>query len=268
MPKWVGFDMDECIGSVMPLYAFVKHLPKGKAIDTMKSSLYASERMKTTWLIRPAIYDALEMLYRAYKSGEVYGAFIFSNNGSQELVNFIADFLNGWMVRRFSDYSRPPIFKMAVHRTSRFRTPGSLDKSYNEVQRALAGHGLPLLESERDLLFFDDMVHVLTDEIRDYVQVRAYMNHCPLEKVIGALADCEAVVGSEAWGRILEKARYYEKEYHGGDYISTPPTVAQNIMDKHMFTVAFRRFLGRGGRTGRATRRRRQKVRKNTLRHK
>lgn len=266
MPKWVGFDMDECIGSVMPLYAFVKYLPNGKAIDVLKSSLYASEQMKKTWLLRPVIYDALEMLYKAYKSGEIYGAFIFSNNGSQKLVNFIAEFLNYCMAQQFSDYTRPLIFQMAVCRYSPTRPPGSLEKSYSEVQRALAGNGLPLLDSERDLLFFDDMAHVLTSEIRNYVQVRAYMNRCPLETVIAALSDCEAVVGSDDWAKILAKARYYEKDSNDEVYISTPPIVGQSIMDKYMFSTAFRRFLGRGG--GAKTRRRRRKVRKNTLRHK
>ena len=265
MPKWVGFDMDECIGSVMSLYAFVKHLPA----ETMKDALLVSEAAHSTWLIRPAMYYAMDILYRAWINGAVQGAFILSNNGSQDLVNFVADYLNSYMARRYG-VREAKVFKMGVCRSSPVRTPGSLDKSYNEVQRALSGHGLPLLTSERDLLFFDDMVHVLTGEIRDYVQVRAYYNHCPLERVIAALNVCEAKVGKDAWNRIIEKARYYEKAHDGGMYKSTPPTPVENAFDRHMFLQAFRRFLGHeypSRRTGK-TRRHRPKARKNTLRHK
>ncbi len=258
--------MDECIGSVMPLYAFVKYLPAA-AHGILKEALFKSEMEHATWLIRPAIYNTLDILYRAYKSGAIVGAFIFSNNGSQELVNFIAGYLNEYMGKRFFD-TDIKIFKMGVHRTSPLRTPGSLDKSVSEVQRALSGYGLPLLTSERDLLFFDDMVHVLTSEIRDYVQVRPYYNHCPIERVIAALAPCEESVGKVFWEKIVAKARHYENDHDGRLYKSTPPTASENIMDRYVFSQAFRRFLGhdypvmhRG-----KTRRSRRKARKNTLR--
>lgn len=262
-PRWVGFDMDECIGSVMPLYAFIKHLPAKAMID----ALLASEAAHDTWLIRPAIYYTLDILYRAWINGAIYGAFVFSNNGSQELVNFIADYLNTYMMRRYGLLDAK-VFKMAVCRSSPARTPGSLDKSYSEVQRLLSGHGLPMLTSERDLLFFDDMVHVLTSEIHDYVQVRPYYNHCPTDRVISALASCEALVGKETWDKIVARARHYEKTESSELYKSTPPTPSENAFDRHMFLQAFRRFLGHDyplKRRGK-TRRHRLKARKNTLR--
>jgi hypothetical protein len=263
MPKWVGFDMDECIGSVMPLYAFVKHLPA----EALINALLASEAARSTWLIRPATYYAVDILYRAWINGKVYGAFIFSNNGSQDLVNFVADYLNTYMARRYG-VREAKVFKMGVCRGSPARTPGSLDKSFSEVQRALSAYGLPLLTSERDLLFFDDMVHVLTGEIRDYVQVRPYYNHCPIERVIVALMPCESAVGKESWDKIIAKARHYEKTESGGLNKTTPPTPAENIQDRYIFSQAFRRFLGHDYPSQRAgkTRRHRPRARKNTLR--
>lgn len=260
MPKWVGFDMDECIGSVMPLYAFVTMMPAAQTM--MKECLCVSENMMRTWLIRPAIYKALEHLYKAHRSGAIYGAFIFSNNGSEELVHFLGDYLNYWMARRFSDPRRPIIFKMAVSRSSPLRTPGSLDKSYSEVQRALAGKGLPLCSSQRDLLFFDDMVHILTGEIKDYVQVRPYYNLCPMDNVIGALSACEMIAGPAKWAAIVSRARAFEKTDRSREYVSTPPTFEENIMDTKMFNAAFRRFLGVSG--GAKSRRRKGDPRKNT----
>ncbi len=265
--------MDECIGSLMPLYAFVTGMPEGAARNALKNVLYASERLKTTWLIRPAMYTACEMLYNAHKAGAIYGAFIFSNNSSQGLVDFVADFLNGWMTRRFSDYKRLSVFKIGVCRGSPLRSAGSLEKSISEIQRVLAGRGLPLLTDVNDLMFFDDLVHTLTAEIPNYVQVRPYMNYCPLDRVITALSECEATVGKEAWSAIVEKARRYDAEDRGREYLTTPPTVRETIADEEMFRQAFRRFLGpgygaRGGGARRRTRKRRQPVRKNTLRHK
>ena len=273
MPKWVGFDMDECIGSVMPLYAFVSELTAGVPRDTMKHALYASERMRTTWLIRPAMYYACELLYTTFKQGGIYGAFIFSNNSSQKLVDFIAEYLNGWMARRFSDYNRPQIFKMAVCRGSPLRPHGSLEKSVMEIQRSLAGSGLPMLENYTDLMFFDDMVHVLAGEIPNYVQVKPYVNCCPLDRVVLALAECEKTVGAEKWESILTKARSYDTEDRQEGCSKIPPYEKDILADRHMFLNAFRSFLGdgflKGGRRRTKTRRRRSrsKVRKNTLRH-
>jgi hypothetical protein len=274
MVRWVGFDMDECIGSVMPLYAFVTKLPKayaaagntGNVFEDMKNALYFSENAKETWLIRPAFYDALSLLYRAYKGGMIYGAFIFSNNGSQELVDFLVYYCNGWMARKFHDLDRPSIFKMGVCRGSPLRSPGSLVKSYAEIQGALARKGLPLITAGSDLLFFDDMVHVLTSEIRDYVQVRPYVNLCPLDRVVSALSGLERNVGAEAWAAIVKLARHYAVEDSSSHYAKIPPTLKETIVDRIMFYQTLKNFLGmRAGALGKHTRKVRC-ARKNTLR--
>ena len=248
--KWIGFDMDECIGSVMNLYTFIHELPVAykaaggkdstQMYNAIKNGLYLSERMKDTWVLRPAMYDALAKLYDAHKSGLFYGAFVFSNNSSQELVNFVAYYCNAYIWRRFADYTYPVIFKMGVCRQSPSRS--TTDKTVLEIQRALSAHGLPLLTNARDLLFFDDQEHVLAGEISHYVRVRPYYNYCPVSRIADALKDCAKLVGAEAWERLLKKAAAEERiEPH---YVTIPPNVKEYYLDRQMFLNAFRSFLG------------------------
>lgn len=249
MVKWVGFDMDECVGSLMPLFAFVTTLPEKKYLNILANILIKSENTKRTWLVRPAMYDCMELLYKAYKSGNIYGAFIFSNNGSQELVDFIAIYLNTWMASKHIESRVVNIFKMAICRSSPIRTPGSLEKSFSEVQRTLIGYKLPTLSGPRDLLFFDDMAHVLTNEISNYVKVRPYYNRCPIEKVIDGLSDFRYYVSDKAWADICFKARHFAAADDGRVYVRTPPVVSEYLIDRSMFQKAFRRFLVQGSRS-------------------
>lgn len=242
MTKWVGFDMDECIGSVMPLYAFVTKLPK--AHEAIINALYVSENEKYTWLVRPAFYDTLIMLYNVYKNGTITGAFIFSNNGSQELVDFMVYYCNSWIAKKLHIREVPPVFKMGVSRSSPLRSPGSLIKSLSEIQGALAKKGLPLLTSSNDLLFFDDMVHELSSEIRDYVKVRPYLNLCPLDRIVNALSDLENLVGSIAWSATVKLAYQYQSEDKDGRYIKTSPTTQETLQDILKFHQALTHFLG------------------------
>jgi hypothetical protein len=259
--KWVGFDMDECIGSVMSLYTFVVTLPRlgvpRRALhDCVKQSLYLSERAQETWLFRPAMYGALDRVYKAYKAGQIAGTFVFSNNGSADLVQFVADYCNYVMSRKHRDFSKPRIFQMAVCRGSPLRSPGSLEKSYAEIVRALGGAGLPLPSGPQDLLFFDDLPHTLQSEIPHYVQVRAYMNACPLDRVIAALEPCEEIVTPEIWGQALTMARGDDRSERREGALSIPPTVKDTRSDAEVFETAFDRFLSVTG--GGGTRRRRR----------
>lgn len=258
--KWVGFDMDECIGSVMSLYTFVVTLPrlgapKKEIHDCIKQSLYLSERAQETWLFRPAMYGALEAVYKAYKAGLIAGAFVFSNNGSADLVSFIADYCNYWMWRKHRDFRRPQIFQMAVSRGSPLRSPGSLEKSYAEVLRALGGAGLPPPSGPADLLFFDDLAHTLHTEIPHYVQVRAYMNACPLPRILEALKDCTSHVAPEVWESALKMAMANDRADRREGALSIPPTVKDTRADAVVFETAFRNFLS--GPVGGTRRRRR-----------
>jgi hypothetical protein len=255
MPKWVGFDLDECIGSVMPLYVFLigaKGLGNEREIlQQYRKSLFLSEMLKETWLLRPAMYFALRNVYNAYKSGKLYGAFIFSNNGSQELVDFIAYYCNGWMSRYFRDKKHPIIFKMAICRGSSYRPPNSLVKSYDEISNALIMNGLPPFSNKSDLLFFDDLVHVLQGEIDNYVHVRPYNNLCPIDNVINALYGSKALLGDKRWENIVSMARrFFETMKHDG-YNLNIPSDEETLQDKEVFRNAFRKFVGKKGGTRR-----------------
>jgi hypothetical protein len=228
----------------------------------VKQSLYLSERIHDTWLFRPAMYTALELVYKAYKEGKIAGAFVFSNNGSADLVQFIADYCNYWMWRKHRDYSNPRIFQLAVSRGSPLRSPGSLEKSYAEIQRSLGGADLPLPTGPQDLLFFDDMSHQLQWEIPHYVQVRAYMNACPLERVMGALKTCADFVTPDIWAHAVESAHAEDLANRRESAVSMPPTVKDTRMDTLLFETAFQHFLNPGvGGT-----RRRRRCRRSTRR--
>jgi hypothetical protein len=262
-PRWVGFDLDECIGSVMPLYAFVKEFSYN--FELLAEDLYNSEATGETWLLRPAIYDALRFLYRGVRAGKIYGAFILSNNSSKELVQFIGYYCNFWIRKKFED-APSDVFKMAIHRGSPLRSPNSLEKSLREIQRALSLARLPLLTNVRDLLFFDDMVHVLTSEIPGYVQVRPYLNTCPVSQIAQAFRQCAFYAGEARWKSLVETALQYEKSDKDSISIVTRPTLEETIADQNMFRAAFQGFFGMAA--GRRSRRLKHRARKNTLRRK
>jgi hypothetical protein len=252
----------------MPLYSFVVTLPRlagpglKKTIHAcVNQALYNSEGDKKTWLFRPAMYTALELVYRAYKEGRITGAFIFSNNGSDGLVEFVSKYCNYWMARKARDYGRPRIFQLAVSRSSPLRSPGSLEKSYAEVQRALGSAGLTLLSSPGDLLFFDDMSHVLQSEIAHYVQIRPYFNVCPIATVAEALRGCARLVSPEVWARVLEEATADDRAERRADALAKPPTEEDTRQDKAVFRGAFGSFLPTGG-----TRRRRRRTHRTATR--
>ena len=125
-----------------------------------------------------------------------------------------------------------------------------------------------MLESSADLLFFDDMVHELTSEIRNYVQVRPYVNICPLDRVISALNSVEALIGSDAWNAIVKLAGHYQAQDKGSHYLHTPPTVRETVVDKIMFYQSFMTFLGqRAGAVRKYSRRNRKSLRNRTRKH-
>jgi hypothetical protein len=187
-PRWVGFDMDECIGSVIPLYPFITVLPtlldriydeisNDAVMFHIQQKIIDSEISERTWLLRPAMRATLDHIYMLYKSNSIDGAFIFSNNGSLELVTFLCYLCDGYMWRRCNDKVKPQIFKFGAHLDSPFR--GTRDeKSMHEIQNVFRGKGL-CVPDPNNLLFFDDQIHVLAGEIKHYVRVNPYLNYTP-----------------------------------------------------------------------------------------
>ena len=233
MVRWVGFDMDLCVGSVMPLMPIVTHLrdsPFGR--DWLMKVLYKSERKYTTWFVRPALFTFLNSLACAMDSGLIEGAFLFSNNGSKELVEFMADFFNYCF--------EPPLqlFQMACYANTPARLPYGIVKNYEVIQKCLAAKGLPLCNSKNDLLFFDDLCHALQQEILHYVQVPAYVYETRKEAVLNMIHPFECVFSVQDWRNIVEQTLEMYEE--GNKQKIQPPL--EILQDKAMFRNAFAKF--------------------------
>jgi hypothetical protein len=183
--RWVGFDMDECLGSFMGLWPFCELLPK--SMNFLERSEYyqaVAERISESskhWLFRPGLDRLLTALVAAQRKGQIVGCFILSNNGSAELVEMVRLIMN----HRASRGSTPgtPLFLAGWHRFAKCRR-GNTSKEYDLIQNCLASQGLPLITGANDLLFFDDMRHLLTDQIPHYIQVQPYFNYTPVEVVM------------------------------------------------------------------------------------
>ncbi len=252
--RWVGFDMDECIGSLMPLFEYIHLLPN--CLKTQKDranlymaiahAIYGSERTGKTWLIRPAMFDALTLLWQAYSDRDIKGAFIYSNNSGAHLVQFVAFFLN-FAIQRLMNLSYiPEVFQMAAWNGIPCRRTYGLVKSFESVQTCLRAHGLPECSSERDLLFFDDMVHVLQREIPYYVKVPAYFNHTPAMLVIQTLSGIGNSVSCAKWAHIANKSldmQIGDFRRPDNQYVMSPQGRDEYLRDVRMFTKAFGAFL-------------------------
>ena len=250
--------MDECIGSLMPLYIFVTEMPKlikheGKysvpfVMFHFIKTLFQSESSRRTWVLRSAMFPVLQGVYNAYEQKKIQGAFIFSNNGSQELVDFVGMFLNACMWNMFDIYNtRPVIFQMACCSQSpeRKEFPQYI-KNYDSIQHSLLYNGLPPCSSKEDLLFFDDLVHELEQEIPNYVQVPAYLHHTEIHSFLQALAPLSQFFEPQHWAYLLVKSReYYYSDMSRPDNRYKPylQTVEESTRDTLIFLKGLQVFM-------------------------
>ena len=211
--RWVGFDMDECIGEVMPLWFPVHHIHA--PLDWER--FVESELDLKTYVLNPVFMIVLESLYTRYTKKEFEGAFIFSNNGSQDLVETLVS-IGNILVQQLHDLEAPPsMFKVGFSAASPCRAhfvARKYEKSFEIIQHCLAASGLRPCSSIKDLLFFDDQVHVLKGELGPhYCQVKAYSHVSPSKT-------------------ILETLLNYEKAYYVIDEIGTTFTEMMNYEQK------------------------------------
>jgi hypothetical protein len=231
--RWVGFDMDECVGSVGPMYTF---LTTTKPAHPYEFLLAETELLRHTWLFRPIMKKVLRAIWQAHKREQIYGCFIYSNNGSQELVNFVRDTFNMMLKMLYKLPEVPNIFKMAVSYYHVCR-PDEV-KDYAGIVRCLKYHKLPPPTSPADLLFFDDLKHALADEIPHYVQVKPYWNRMPVDMLASAIG---GVVGIEL---PLDAAKKQEQEdLQHLDYIFELQSAEDYAGDEAQWLPAIRDFL-------------------------
>ena len=185
--RWVGFDMDECLGSFMSLWAFCELIPKYIAPSERSAFLNAlADRVLNSsrlWVFRPGLDPLWRALAEAQSRGQIVGCFILSNNGSADLVELLRRMLN----MKARTHARTPggampLFLAAWNRYSSCRG-GRRIKEFDQIQRCLASEGLPTMSRVQDLLFYDDLEHVLQRQIPHYVRVRPYFNSTPVDLV-------------------------------------------------------------------------------------
>ena len=172
--KWIRFDMDECMAQLGVLYYFLVGLPPENP-DVLKitvSLLAEKEKSGETWILRPAFRELLPFLGDAYKSGVLKGVILYSNNGSQQMVNFVGDLMEEIAGS-----------KMVVARLSASwpeeRKGSALSKNIEFLQK----HVSPTI-GFGNILFFDDLPdHALSYQLMkgNYIQVVPYDNQMGVE---------------------------------------------------------------------------------------
>jgi len=174
--KWVGFDMDECVGVTHYLYPFAHEFLNRETSTFFKTILKAlakSELRRDTGYLRPAMIPVLDAVYKSWKSGHIAGAFMYSNNSSHALVDMIRQLLNTMIGIRHMLPHPPLVLQMAVSAQTPER-PSSFVKDWEGIVRCLKSQGLVPPASKQDLLFYDDMPHVLEKQIPHYCRVPKY----------------------------------------------------------------------------------------------
>jgi hypothetical protein len=245
--RWVGFDVDECLGSFMPLWPYVDYLfgrlPKQTQLAILPDMLKRLSDANTSgriWVFRPGMDALLRDLSVAFEAGQIAGCFLLSNNASHRLIQFVRHLLN-YRVERLVGTS-VPLFAAGWHRTAPSRR-GDETKNWTLIQRSLVSHRIPKMVDKQDLLFFDDIDHVLRGEIPHYVKVPPYVYVTPHSNVYRVLQslfshhDIPASLQQEAirQGDLFEAQDHKDRFYK---FVSPP-----SGMDTSVFRTALQRFL-------------------------
>lgn len=239
--RWVGFDMDECIGFVMPVFFPVTFMTL-KEEDIAK--FVKGELTGETYIIRKSFIRILYKLYESFVKHEIAGAFILSNNGSSPLVDFMVLTANQ-MIQTIFGLSKPPsVFQMGISSESDIRLllgdERQYEKSYEVVQHCLAMSGLARCSSPNDLLFFDDQVHKLMAEIPHYCRVREYKHVTPMESLLSVLGiDMASGVGAT----VLHRGSSYIATSLSKGYTLAPPTFSEDVEDITEWMESYHTFL-------------------------
>ncbi len=173
--KWIGFDMDDCLANSMPAYRFVKAF----GIERTAPLFVVSETSGQTWILRSGFQRIIDEVSKVVSNGSVYGAFLYSNNSSELMVEFVRTLLN-----LMSNDVNP--FKVGFHRRFVART-GNRVKTYEDICNCLHILDMPLPSTTECLAFFDDSEHILSSEISLYKIVEPYRGYTPVQQIADAL---------------------------------------------------------------------------------
>lgn len=256
-PRWVGFDMDECLGSFMSVWPYCDVLLKGMTAHDQDHLLTRiAQRLAGThshWLFRPNLRQLLDTLRKAEQTGAIAGCFILSNNGSACLVELVRRILNCYTGS--SNNPTTGLFKAGWHRTAACRR-GKTTKTWEQVVDCLTAAKLPAPKHIRDLLFYDDLDHVMATQIPHYVKVPPYFYTTPTATIFRDLKPVFQREGIPMERLMTVRQTAEEMESHdlaeNHEIKMQPPTPAEIAGDIGVFMEGFRRFMETGKSTKRS----------------
>ena len=226
--RWIGFDMDKCVGNVMALSVFTHNL----GAEAVALHLADSECDGRTWLLRPGFPIIVEMVAAAYADKQIAGAFLYSNNSNSALVECVCVILN--TIAERSGGVRP--FLIGFHRSAAARESDKI-KSYADMCNCLHVNDLPLPSAPDDLLFFDDLEHQLAHEIKHYVIVPKYEGYTPVMIVAAALTPLKEAVGDDIFAHLVIGALDKEDERKNVEVPPGPPCLEEFVEGLGQFLV-------------------------------
>ena len=210
-------------------------------------TLLQSERQRRTCILRPAVFSVLMHLKKAMEASQIHGAFVFSNNGNDEVVAFLARFLN--YCTRSLYKAEFDVFQMACSANTAARNPYGMVKHFQAIQTCLLAHGLPKCGNESDLLFFDDLDHPLRAEIKHYVQVPAYLCQTSIPRFLEAMQPMKQCFPDNVWNVICQQTLDLHEEFCETPHSQPRSTIVQ---DRTLFRNAITNFLRSMKRTRKA----------------
>lgn len=234
--KWIGFDMDECMAQLGVLYYFLAGLPSDEP-DVLKATtelLAEKEKTGETWILRPAFRELLPFLGKAFKSGALKGVILYSNNGSQRMVEFVGD-----LMEAIADT------KMVVTRLSASwpeeRKGAALSKNVEFLQKHVSSSIGP-----GNLLFFDDLPdHALSYQLAEgnYIQVAPYDNQMDVEFLKMLFSEYLTTFPHYAKYDLVKRAERAEAEDEKHGKLFEPMDERAVRAEKIEFRGIFMRFL-------------------------
>jgi hypothetical protein len=136
-------------------------------------------------MFRPGIFDVMRRVAKLKRSGAVDGVFIYTNNGSLELAEFVRD-----VIHRVVRYK---VFDDVIHFYHPLRVAGANGKTPNqktwfELHKLLVAGGVraPAGVQPSEVLFFDDQEHTDLMSVLgpNYIKVPEYTYVAPIQPVI------------------------------------------------------------------------------------
>jgi hypothetical protein len=201
-PYWFVFDLDETLTHMNPYFAAICSfftdevaieagapqlaVARPAALDGPLQTAYenfvravAVEELGPTPLgvVRPGAIELFRQIGRLKDAGLAGGAFIYSNNGTMRILQFVADVIHEALGRRdlFCDYSHLRDPRRTPDKPTPIDKPLKLFHRIQEIIRT-GPCGAVAAPAAEDVFFFDDIIHpdILSKIKANYIQVLPY----------------------------------------------------------------------------------------------